>query len=802
MAVGAVVLSTTDALRRIDLVIYDALIRLQYRDTPAQVVIIAIDENSLRELGRWPWSRRIHAQLLERLTAQGARGIALDVILAEPESSDPAADGILADAISRNGRVVLPVAPEQGPSGHLISESLPLPELAVEAAALGHVDVELDVDGLCRSVYLRAGLGVPNWPALGSALYTVSGGQSQIAAEPHPYRKEGARLAWVRDQRILIPFAGPTGHFVRISYVDVLRERIPADMLRDRVVLVGATASGLGDALSTPAAIAHTRMSGVELNANVVNAFLEGGAIQDVPRIWRTAVSLMAVLFTLGFVILLPLNYGLLAVSIGSVVTLVGSTLLLVFAKLWFPPAVVLLFLALSYPLWSWLHAHSESQALQQRERLMERRSRYHPITKLPSRVVLIERLHAAVANAKRQQSKFAVMTLEIYRLGVGSGDDALAIVAEILSQAVREQDFVAQLSDDVFVLLIMDLDTIQLVEGIGYRITESFKQIGAATEIDVSYSVYIGASVYPNDGTIGLQLLENAFTAMRKARTDSVQGLHFFSKKMQAELTARLTLERELRFALERGELRVHYQPQFDALEGQVVGVETLLRWTNAELGEVPPTRFIPIAEQTGLIVPIGRWVLQEACHQAHKWRDNPFVNGPVAVNLSAVQLAQPDLFETVKEVLEVTHLPPHRLELEVTESTVMQNPEQAVETLSRLRRHGIHLSIDDFGTGYASFSYIKQFPVDRIKIDRSFVSEIRRGGNSAEIVLAIISMAHRLSIEVVAEGVERQEELEFLRSHDCDVVQGFLFAKPLPPDSMEKNLSDRGDTAGSTKP
>ena len=209
MAAGTVLMCTTDTLRRIDLVIYDALIRLQYRDTPAEVVIIAIDENSLRELGRWPWSRRVHAQLLDRLTTQGVRGIALDVILAEAELSDPAADRSLADAIARNGRVVLPVAPEQGPSGHFISESLPLPEFAAEAAALGHVDVELDVDGFCRSVYLRAGLGDPNWPAFGSALYTVSGGQSQMAAEPDPHQTGGTRLAWVRDQRILIPFVDP-----------------------------------------------------------------------------------------------------------------------------------------------------------------------------------------------------------------------------------------------------------------------------------------------------------------------------------------------------------------------------------------------------------------------------------------------------------------------------------------------------------------------------------------------------------------------------------------------------------------
>jgi EAL domain-containing protein (putative c-di-GMP-specific phosphodiesterase class I) len=301
-----------------------------------------------------------------------------------------------------------------------------------------------------------------------------------------------------------------------------------------------------------------------------------------------------------------------------------------------------------------------------------------------------------------------------------------------------------------------------------------------------------IGIAMYPTDGSDVLTLTKNADMAMYLAKEDGKNGFRFFTKAVRNQSIERLTLETALRHALERNQFALHYQPKVDMGSGQITGVEALLRWTHPELGVLPPMQFIPLAEETGLIVPIGRWVLKEACAQNMAWQRRGLRPVSMAVNLSPRQFADEHLLQDIDEALAASGMSPVLLQLEVTESMVMRNVSRAIKVLDAIQSRGIRLAIDDFGTGYSSMSLMKQFPIDTIKIDRSFVRDLPRDSEDQAIAQAIISMGKALGMTVIAEGVETVEQQAFLRSHDCDEMQGFLFSKPLPAQQM-------GDLLGS---
>ena len=409
-------------------------------------------------------------------------------------------------------------------------------------------------------------------------------------------------------------------------------------------------------------------------------------------------------------------------------------------------------------------------------------------LTGLPNRLALMIRLGQLLPEARRHGWKLAIMFMDLDRfkfindtLGHQVGDELLREVACRLSHVVRETDFVARLGGDEFVVILPGLQTPADAAMVASKIIAALATPIEAEGHELHTSPSIGISLFPDDGPDGHSILKNADTAMYHAKSTGRNNYQFFAQEMNRIATERLNIERQLRHALARHELSLAYQPQF-AVDGKTpTGVEALLRWQHPTEGMISPDRFIPVAEETGIIIEIGEWVLLTACREIQGWIDNGLKPLRLAVNVSARQLRRRDFPEMVAGVLAESGLPAELLELEITESSVMENPEEAIRILERLGRMGITLAVDDFGTGYSSLAYLKRFPIDHLKIDRSFVRDIETDLNDRAIAIGTIALAHSLGLKVIAEGVETEDQLELLRSNGCDEVQGYLFTKPL---------------------
>ena len=410
-------------------------------------------------------------------------------------------------------------------------------------------------------------------------------------------------------------------------------------------------------------------------------------------------------------------------------------------------------------------------------------------LTGLPNRALLLDRLRQATAVAQRHGSQVWVVFLDLDRfkvfndsLGHLAGDIFLKNIADRLSGVLRQTDTVARLGSDEFVLSLSEQPGTQLnfllLDRIVHAVTESM-QFG---QKEYFLTCSMGVATYPDDGADADLLIERADMAMFQAKERGRNNYQFYTADMNARVLERLRIDIALRTALEHGEFHLHYQPQLDIESGQVVGMEALLRWQHPDMGMVYPDRFIPVAEETGMIVPIGAWVLRTACRQIRALHEAGFPAMRVAVNLSARQFGHSDLVSSIEAALAEAGIAPRFLEIELTESLVMKDVEQAVDILKDLKRLGVTLSIDDFGTGYSSLAYLKRFPIDILKIDRSFVSDITSDPDDAAIVACIISLAHNLRLQVIAEGVETREQLGYLRQEGCDQMQGYYFSKPVP--------------------
>jgi diguanylate cyclase (GGDEF)-like protein/PAS domain S-box-containing protein len=416
----------------------------------------------------------------------------------------------------------------------------------------------------------------------------------------------------------------------------------------------------------------------------------------------------------------------------------------------------------------------------------------YHDtLTGLPNRLLFHDRLQVAVAQAHRAGGHLALLFLDLDRfkvindsLGHGLGDRLLQEVGLRLRGSLREGDTVSRLGGDEFTLLLPGIGRAVDAAKVAEKILETLREPIRVEGHDLFVTASIGIALYPEDGAGAEALVKNADTAMYRAKEQGRDNYQLYTAAMNATALERLALESALRRALSANELVLHYQPLLEIASGRIHAVEALLRWRHPERGLIPPAEFIPLAEVTGLIVTMGPWILRSACAQVQAWRAAGFPGLSLAVNLSARQFQQPDLAELVTRILEETGLPPRHLDLEVTESYAMQNPEQAIDTLRQLKALGVRLSIDDFGTGYSSLSYLKRFPIDTLKIDKSFVGDITRDADDATIVTAVIAMAHALKLTVVAEGVETEDQLAFLAARRCDRMQGYLFSYPLPPE------------------
>ena len=432
-------------------------------------------------------------------------------------------------------------------------------------------------------------------------------------------------------------------------------------------------------------------------------------------------------------------------------------------------------------------------------EALLQHQASYDTLTGLPNRALLQDRLKQAIATAMRSPAPIWIIFVDLDRfklvndsLGHKAGDAMLKQVATRLQSVVREADTVARLGGDEFVLVLPErIDgSGKLSAAVVQRILDAVAQPMMIEGHEFVTTCSMGIAVYPNDGVDGETLMTHADIAMYCAKEVGRNNFRFYAPAMDARTLERLRLEGELRHALERNEFELHYQPQVDLRTGRIVGMESLIRWRHPELGMIPPAHFIGLAEETGLIVPIGAWVMRTACAQNQAWQRAGLGRLRVAVNLSARQFAQKNLAESIMTILQETGLPASDLEIELTESLVMTDVERAVGVLDELKAIGVQLSIDDFGTGYSSLSYLKRFPIHVLKIDQSFVRDIASSTDDAAIVALIISLAHSLKLNVIAEGVETPEQLAYLNQHDCDEMQGYLFSRPVPAAAFETLL------------
>ncbi len=420
-------------------------------------------------------------------------------------------------------------------------------------------------------------------------------------------------------------------------------------------------------------------------------------------------------------------------------------------------------------------------------------------LTGLPNRLLLNDRIGQAIALAERNRGKIAVLFMDMDgfknindSLGHPAGDDLLKCIANRLRDCVRGPDTVSRQGGDEFIVLLQGVKKPEDAAIAAKRLLKSLSETYFMGPHNLHITSSIGVSMYPDDGPDAETLIKNADTAMYQAKENGRQSFQFFKPEMNVRAVERQSIEEDLRCALERNEFTLHYQPKINLTTRAITGAEALLRWTHPTRGSVPPAQFIPVAEDSGLIVPIGAWVVREACRQAQAWVAAGLPIGSIAVNVSALEFRNEDFLESLFATLKETGLDPKSLELEVTESALMKNAEISSTILQILRKIGVRVAVDDFGTGYSSLSYLRKFPLDALKIDQSFVRQIADSPDGNTIVSTIITMARSLHLRVIAEGVETPEELEFLLAQQCDEAQGYKFSRPIPAEQFEMLLRD----------
>ena len=467
-----------------------------------------------------------------------------------------------------------------------------------------------------------------------------------------------------------------------------------------------------------------------------------------------------------------------LAISISSLGT----------ASLTIVTLVVLSFAVLS----SVIDRHMSAQAVQ-----IAYAAQHDFLTGLPNRMLLNDRVNQAIALASRHMKKVAVLFLDLDgfkhindSLGHRMGDKLLQSIARRMVAGVRRSDTISRLGGDEFVVLLAEVERSEDVAMAATKMLQAVAEAYSIEDHDLHITASIGVSMYPDDGLDAETLIKNADIAMYQAKDNGRQSYQFFKPAMNVRAVERQSIEASLRRALERQEFSLHYQAKINLKTETITGAEALLRWAHPIRGVVPPAQFISVAEDCGLIVPIGKWALREACQQAQAWVEAGLPRVSIAVNISSIEFRDPNFLKGVFGILADTGLDPRLLELELTESVLMKHAETTESTLKTLRARGVHLAIDDFGTGYSSLSYLRKFPVDTLKIDQSFIRQITTNLDDSALVAAMIGMGRSLKLRVVAEGVETQEELAFLQAHQCDEAQGYYFSRPLPPEQFAKLL------------
>lgn len=442
-------------------------------------------------------------------------------------------------------------------------------------------------------------------------------------------------------------------------------------------------------------------------------------------------------------------------------------------------------------------------------ENKLDRLAHFDNVTELNNRHFFNERLHAVVARSEKFKERTALMFIDLDNfktvndtLGHDTGDQLLRLVAKKLADTLRFGDVICRIGGDEFAIILENVGHTGVASTIAEKCMASLAMPISISGNEIYVSASIGISVYPDDASDMHELLKYADTAMYYAKNGGKNAFRVFLPTMRGEAQKRFSMDSNLRRALERNEFRLYYQPQIDLATDRVIGVEALVRWVHSDLGMISPTEFIPIAEETGLIVPIGEWVLREACRQMKQWHDEGMEHLRIAVNLSGRQLKEDNFVEAVLKIVEQTGIKPGLVELELTESMLMDAESTVLDKLYALRSAGIELAIDDFGTGYSSMSYLKTFPINCLKIDKSFVRDLPQNREDAAITKAIIAMAKALKMQVIAEGIETVEQGEFLRQNGCHMSQGYYYSKPLPADEIKKLFCDESGRMNSLTP
>ena len=913
-------------------------------------LIVAIDEVSLQALGRWPWPRSLHAELIDRIAAGGARAIGYDVPFGD---AGPAVDDRrLAQSIRQSGRVLLPVVPVEGPRGQGVQAALPLPELQAVAGGIGHVDAELDADGLVRRLHLRAGLGDRCWealpltvwrqadPAAARALFGAGpAGPSAGSAANLPAGSVGCTLSggkpptWQRlDERLLPP---QRIELPRLSALQVLNDPQSARALAGRIVWVGVTARGLDQPVASSAALPGTTWSDVQWQAQGLHVLMHQQFVTPAGEWLTRLANLLPALLLAAWLVwrrAAPLRTGQLLLILP--LPWLASLALLTGAQVWLPTMALTAGLLTVWLIsraadmqgaradladaqgqadatlqavadsvlsidaqWRVRYLNPSAERLVGNElarvqgmhvmtllRLAPRDSRvfeaalgtclenqevvhiqqplrldvasqprlvrliaspvrhrgqrptqrngegndsapstrpevvlalsdvtveveageqlrhettHDNLTGLPNRTLLTDRLQHALTGLQRSQRSLAVMFVDLDRfkrindsLGHRQGDAVLQEAARRLTECCRPHDTVARWGGDEFVVLLEDIPSREVVAALAGQMIDAVAAEFQLDGIAVECGCCIGIAMAPQDGRDADTLLALADTAMYRGKAHGGKRFEFYASEMPAWTREWLTIENRLRHGLEGRDFVLRYQPQVNLADGRPVGLEALLRWRQPDGDLWSPSRFISVVEETGLILSIGTWVIQEATRQLAAWREAGVPLVPVSVNVSARQCLDRHLVQVVTQALAAAQVPARLLKIEVTESTAMADLGHLTDLLTELRQIGVAVAMDDFGTGYSSLAHLKRFPIDVIKIDPTFIRDITTDANGAAIVRATIALAHGLGVPVVAEGVENTEQMRFLTEHHCDIGQGYLYAKPLSGDEVAEYL------------
>ncbi|MCK5889938.1 MAG: EAL domain-containing protein [Methylococcales bacterium] len=902
-------------------VLYDQQIVLFSGEANSDIAIITIDDWSLESLGRWPWSRNIHAEFIDSLTEADVLAVGLDILFLEPSSEEPEADLRFAEAIQRNGKIVLPSIVDISKTLSRIQVRLPIQELAEAAVYLGHTSISPDNSGVVRGVNLTANVSpTTQMSSFVKAVWKV--GWVSEKENIGRFGKTGEALSKEQLEKTLsnyvrIPFSGKVGLYQSISYVDVLRSEKLRKSLYGKYVLVGFNAVGLGSRFVTPVSEYGSLMSGIELNAHALSMLLKNEPIVEIKAPWDVLLT--------GFLVFIPIAlYGVLSVRYTFLVSIVFiplsvliSLFLLQTYHLWFGPAAAIIAIFIGYLLWGSRYSEFLSQLLfkekakakatllaigdavittdaQGKVEFMnpaaEKMSGYSSIrakgqafnhiflikgieeceaslsvmdenpifesatsqtqiqcltnksgqkyaiqlavnpifddagivsgivyaisdltevfnisqrmahlathdslTELPNRVLLQDRLKQAINQAKRSKKHLAILFIDLDGfkkindgLGHSAGDLLLVQVAKRLQTSIRQVDTAARWGGDEFIIMLENLDheeyVVEIAEKILYIMSLPLNVFGQ----DVFITPSIGISLFPKDGKTAEGLLARADAAMYSVKESGRNAFNFYSKELNKTAKDRLEMEKDLRQALLNNDFEIYYQPQVDLKTHQIVGAEALIRWRHREKGLILPEQFISLAEDVDLIIPIGEWVLREVCQQLKAWRDQGMAEIHIAVNLSPRQFLQKNLLTKITSLVNEYEIKPNSLGIEVTESLMLKNISQVIATLKELKLLGISIALDDFGTGFSSLNYLKQLPIDTLKIDQTFIRNLFTNQDDINIVQAVIVLGHKMGMKIVAEGIETHEQLLFLKEQNCDIGQGYYFDKPLEADKL----------------